>query len=233
MRSSGSTEKETIDVVPEGKVEEHGGDHVHATDGDTGRVRAFRIDPGSGRADPRAAQGGARVGSQGRRHPVRHGDRVRRRHQAQHQQEAGAGNCRRWTSSTPPRGTGSPALTAVPVSGLVQGPSASRKASNTRGSANTTLCAIPSAVTVSTCSVCSRSGARVVRAVRRQGGLAVRLGRDHPPAAAAHGEYAGDEAAVVDAVRRTRAGPAASPGSASSVSSVTRASTSADSNARM
>ncbi len=41
-------EKETIDVVPEGKVEEHGGDHVHATDGDTGRVRAFRIDPGSG-----------------------------------------------------------------------------------------------------------------------------------------------------------------------------------------
>ena len=41
-------EKETIDVVPEGEVEEHGGDHVHATDGDTGQVRAFRIDPASG-----------------------------------------------------------------------------------------------------------------------------------------------------------------------------------------
>ena len=41
-------EKETIDVVPEGEVEEHGGDHVHATDGDIGQVRAFRIDPGSG-----------------------------------------------------------------------------------------------------------------------------------------------------------------------------------------
>jgi len=41
-------EKETIDVVPPGEVEEHGGDHVHATDGDTGQVRAFQIDPGSG-----------------------------------------------------------------------------------------------------------------------------------------------------------------------------------------
>ncbi|MGD0705445.1 MAG: PRC-barrel domain-containing protein [Trebonia sp.] len=42
-------EKETIDVVPPGEVEEHGGDHVHATDGDIGQVRAFLIDPGSGR----------------------------------------------------------------------------------------------------------------------------------------------------------------------------------------
>jgi sporulation protein YlmC with PRC-barrel domain len=41
-------EKETIDVVPPGEVEEHGGDHVHATDGDIGQVRAFQIDPGTG-----------------------------------------------------------------------------------------------------------------------------------------------------------------------------------------
>jgi hypothetical protein len=41
-------EKETIDVVPAGEVEEHGGDHVHATDGDTGQVRGFRIDPDTG-----------------------------------------------------------------------------------------------------------------------------------------------------------------------------------------
>jgi hypothetical protein len=41
-------EKETIDVVPPGEVEEHGGDHVHATDGDTGQVRGFRIDSGGG-----------------------------------------------------------------------------------------------------------------------------------------------------------------------------------------
>jgi hypothetical protein len=41
-------EKETIDVIPEGEVEEHGGDHVHATDGDTGQVRGFWIDPGTG-----------------------------------------------------------------------------------------------------------------------------------------------------------------------------------------
>jgi sporulation protein YlmC with PRC-barrel domain len=41
-------EQETIDVVPPGEVQEHGGDHVHATDGDIGQVRAFRIDPGSG-----------------------------------------------------------------------------------------------------------------------------------------------------------------------------------------
>jgi sporulation protein YlmC with PRC-barrel domain len=41
-------EKETIDVVPPQEVEEHGGDHVHATDGDTGQVRGFRIDPDNG-----------------------------------------------------------------------------------------------------------------------------------------------------------------------------------------
>jgi sporulation protein YlmC with PRC-barrel domain len=40
-------EKETIDLVPPGEVEEHRGDHVHATDGDIGQVRALRIDPGS------------------------------------------------------------------------------------------------------------------------------------------------------------------------------------------
>jgi sporulation protein YlmC with PRC-barrel domain len=42
-------ERETVDVVPPGQVEEHGGDHVHATDGDIGRLHGFRIDPGSGR----------------------------------------------------------------------------------------------------------------------------------------------------------------------------------------
>ena len=42
-------ERETVDVVPAGEVEEHGGDHVHATDGDIGQLRAFRIDPPSGR----------------------------------------------------------------------------------------------------------------------------------------------------------------------------------------
>ena len=42
-------EKETIDIVPSGEVEERRGDHVHATDGDIGPLRALRIDPGSGR----------------------------------------------------------------------------------------------------------------------------------------------------------------------------------------
>ena len=45
-RPSGVTS--SIDIVPAGEVEEHGGDHVHATDGDIGQVRAFRIDPASG-----------------------------------------------------------------------------------------------------------------------------------------------------------------------------------------
>ena len=40
-------EQETIDVIPPGEVEEHRGDHVHATDGDIGQVHALRIDPGS------------------------------------------------------------------------------------------------------------------------------------------------------------------------------------------
>jgi hypothetical protein len=42
-------ERETVDVIPAGEVEEHGGDQVHATDGDIGRLRGFRIDPASGR----------------------------------------------------------------------------------------------------------------------------------------------------------------------------------------
>ena len=42
-------EKETIDVVPPGEVEERRGDHVHATDGDIGGIRGLRIDPGSRR----------------------------------------------------------------------------------------------------------------------------------------------------------------------------------------
>ena len=40
-------EKETIDVVPPGEVEERRGGHVHATDGDIGQIRALRIDPAS------------------------------------------------------------------------------------------------------------------------------------------------------------------------------------------
>ena len=42
-------ERETVDVIPPGEVEEHHGDHVHATDGDIGQLRGFRIDPASGR----------------------------------------------------------------------------------------------------------------------------------------------------------------------------------------
>jgi sporulation protein YlmC with PRC-barrel domain len=38
---------ETVDIVPPGEVEEHGGDRVHATDGEIGQVRGFRIDQGS------------------------------------------------------------------------------------------------------------------------------------------------------------------------------------------
>jgi hypothetical protein len=42
-------EQETIDLVPPGEVEEHRGDHVHATDGGVGHLRGLRIDPGSRR----------------------------------------------------------------------------------------------------------------------------------------------------------------------------------------
>ncbi len=42
-------ERETIDDVPPGEVEGHGGDHVHAADGDIGQLRGFRLDPSSGR----------------------------------------------------------------------------------------------------------------------------------------------------------------------------------------
>jgi sporulation protein YlmC with PRC-barrel domain len=38
-------EKETIDIVPEGEVEERRGGHVHATDGDIGQLAAIRLDP--------------------------------------------------------------------------------------------------------------------------------------------------------------------------------------------
>jgi sporulation protein YlmC with PRC-barrel domain len=41
-------EQETIDIVPPGEVEERRGDRVHATDGEIGQLRAFRIDPGTG-----------------------------------------------------------------------------------------------------------------------------------------------------------------------------------------
>jgi hypothetical protein len=42
-------EKETIDVIPPGEVEERRGDQVHAADGDTGHLHAVRADPDSGR----------------------------------------------------------------------------------------------------------------------------------------------------------------------------------------
>ena len=41
-------EKETIDVIPPGEVEERRGDQVRATDGDIGRLHAVRVDPDSG-----------------------------------------------------------------------------------------------------------------------------------------------------------------------------------------
>jgi sporulation protein YlmC with PRC-barrel domain len=40
-------EQETVSIVPPGEVEQRGGDHVHATDGDIGQVRALVIDPAS------------------------------------------------------------------------------------------------------------------------------------------------------------------------------------------
>ena len=42
-------EKETVDVIPTGEVEEHRGYRVHATDGEAGYLRAVRIESGSGR----------------------------------------------------------------------------------------------------------------------------------------------------------------------------------------
>jgi sporulation protein YlmC with PRC-barrel domain len=42
-------ERETIDLIPAGEVQERRGDHVHATDGDIGQVHALRIDPASHR----------------------------------------------------------------------------------------------------------------------------------------------------------------------------------------
>jgi sporulation protein YlmC with PRC-barrel domain len=42
-------ERETVDVIPPGEVEEHGGEHVHASDGDIGQLRGLRVDPATGR----------------------------------------------------------------------------------------------------------------------------------------------------------------------------------------
>jgi sporulation protein YlmC with PRC-barrel domain len=42
-------EKETVDLVPLGEVEEGQGARVHATDGEVGELRALRIDPAGGR----------------------------------------------------------------------------------------------------------------------------------------------------------------------------------------
>jgi sporulation protein YlmC with PRC-barrel domain len=41
-------EKETVDVVPPGEVEEHRGGHVHATDGAVGPLQAVRVDAATG-----------------------------------------------------------------------------------------------------------------------------------------------------------------------------------------
>jgi hypothetical protein len=41
-------EQETIAIVPPGEVAERRGDHVRATDGEAGQLRALRIDPGNG-----------------------------------------------------------------------------------------------------------------------------------------------------------------------------------------
>jgi sporulation protein YlmC with PRC-barrel domain len=41
-------EQETVDVVPQGEVEESLGGPVHASDGDIGHLSAIRIDPASG-----------------------------------------------------------------------------------------------------------------------------------------------------------------------------------------
>ena len=84
-------ERETIDIVPPGEVEERRGDHVHATDGGIGHLRGLRIDPGSTPGDPPAGQGRARVGAPGRGYPGRDGGRVRRRHPAQRDPAAGPG----------------------------------------------------------------------------------------------------------------------------------------------
>ena len=48
MTSPGSRSGRPSTCAP-GGVEEHRGDHVHAADGDIGRLRAFRLDPRSGR----------------------------------------------------------------------------------------------------------------------------------------------------------------------------------------
>lgn len=40
-------EQETVSIIPPGEVEQRGGDRVHATDGEIGRVRGVRINPGS------------------------------------------------------------------------------------------------------------------------------------------------------------------------------------------
>jgi sporulation protein YlmC with PRC-barrel domain len=40
----GFSETETVDILPEGKVEVRRGDHVRATDGDIGQIHALRID---------------------------------------------------------------------------------------------------------------------------------------------------------------------------------------------
>jgi sporulation protein YlmC with PRC-barrel domain len=41
-------ERETVDVIPPGEVEEYGGEPVHASDGDIGQLRGLRVDPATG-----------------------------------------------------------------------------------------------------------------------------------------------------------------------------------------
>ena len=87
-------ERETVDVIPPGEVEEHGGDHVHATDGDIGQLRAFRIDPSSGRVTHVLLGEGHLWGRKEVVDPVREDHRVRPGHQAEPHQKAGAGPAR-------------------------------------------------------------------------------------------------------------------------------------------
>ena len=46
-------EMDLVSVLLPAEEEEHRGDHVHATDGEIGQLRALSIDPGTHRGDPR------------------------------------------------------------------------------------------------------------------------------------------------------------------------------------
>ena len=97
-----------VHVLLPAEEEEHRGDHVHATDGEIGQLRALGIEPSHPPGDPRArtSQGRPPAASPGRGHPIRQRVGVHRRHPSQHLQAAGdgAGAHRRQLSSRPARG---------------------------------------------------------------------------------------------------------------------------------